>query len=164
MDKVNLAGALEASNRQLRTLRVGNGEVTMNSLTRNWPTLALGTCAMIAGLILLVAVGLSGSAMGRDVTGLIGGSLALGVLGCVVKEALQRRGEGSRAVRAPHVAAASASAAIIELPLLADATASTYEGNEAPAFAPVLSLTEAQLERQLAGRKREQTRAALNRA
>jgi hypothetical protein len=50
------------------------------------------------------------------------------------------------------------------MPQVADATASEFDGQELPAFAPVISLTEAQVERGRAARQRQKRRGALSRA
>jgi len=64
----------------------------------------------------------------------------------------------------PREASTPARAAIVAAPRFAEATVSTYEGSEPPSFAPVVSLTEAQLQRQLAGRSPQRSRATVNRA
>ena len=137
-------------------------EVTMNSLSRDWLTRAMSILAMAAGLVLVVAVAMSGSAIGRSVTALVAGGFVFGVLGCLAKETLLRR--GYTIARPSEPVPVPAGATIVTTARFAEATASAYEGSEPPAFAPVVSLTEVQVERQLAKRRPSEVRSTLNRA
>jgi hypothetical protein len=133
----------------------------MNMLSRNWLPDAIGACALVAGLALLGVVLASGNAIGTSVGALMGAGFVAGVLGCIGKQALT-------SVNAPHRAAPEASRApalptLVAMPPVADATASEYDEREQTSFAPVVSLTEAQVERQR-GRQRETRRATPNRA
>lgn len=138
----------------------------MTTLSKKWLPSAFGIGAVIAGLALLVAVAASGDAIGRSVTVLIGAGFAFGVLACVVKETVARRGSAHYAAPRAGSAAShvSTSATIVAMPPAADATASEFDETEGPAFAPVVSLTEAQVERQRAERLRKERRATLTRA
>ena len=137
----------------------------MNMLSKQWIPDLIGVCAGLAGLALLVAVAGSGDAIGHSVGALIGGGLAFGVLGCVWKETVTRRGDRGQAARRAisQPSHAPASASIVAMPPLADATASEFDETRQAAFAPVVSLTEAQVERQR-GRHSKDRRASLNRA
>ena len=55
-------------------------------------------------------------------------------------------------------------AAAITVPLITDGTSSEFDDSKLPGFAPVVSLTEAQVERQRAERQRQKRRMALTRA
>lgn len=138
----------------------------MNMQSKRWLPDAIGVCALVAGLVMLVAVAAAGDSIGRIVTALIGGGFAFGVLGCVLRETVARGSDKRRgAVRGtPQEGYTAALATVVAMPPLADATASEYDASEAPAFAPVLSLTEAQVQRQRAERQRQEHRAALTRA
>lgn len=134
----------------------------MNTLSKNWLPNAIGVCAAAAGVALIVAVAASGDAIGRSVTALIGGGFAFGLLGSIAKGAVARR--SAKLGAATQRGYAPACATVIAMPPPADATASEYEGTEPPAFAPVLSLTEAQVQRQRGERQRQHRRTALTRA
>ena len=134
-------------------------------LSKNWLPDAIGACAVLAGLALLGVVVASGDAIGNSVGALIGAGSLFGVLGCVGKQALASRGEPRHAaLHAPSQASdVPAPATIVVMPPVADATASEYNESEQASFAPVVSLTEAQVERQRE-RQRQWRRATLNRA
>lgn len=138
----------------------------MSALSRNYLPGAIGACTVVAGLALLAAVAASGDAIGRSVVTLLGGGFALGVLAGVVRELVARSRGGYYAMSrtAPEASVATTSAAVVALPAFADATASEFDEVEQPAFAPVVSLTEAQVERQRAGQRVKERRATLNRA
>ncbi|HEV3241435.1 MAG TPA: hypothetical protein VG429_13645 [Casimicrobiaceae bacterium] len=137
----------------------------MKTLSKTWLPDAIGICAALAGLALLVAVAATGDAIGRSVTTLIGGGFVFGVLGCGLKQAVARRRELPAVLRAAYPASyAAAPAALVAMPPMADATASEFDEIEHPAFAPVMSLTEAHVERELAERRRQEQRAARTRA
>jgi len=134
----------------------------MNMLSKQRLPDLIGAGAGLVGLALLVVVAGSGDAIGHSVGALIGGGFAFGVLGCVWKQAVTRRADGHRAaVRA--MSEPSYAAAILAMPPLADATASEFDERERTTFAPVVSLTEAQLDRQRERQIRDR-RATLNRA
>ena len=134
----------------------------MNMLSKQRLPDLIGAAAGAVGLALLAVVAGSGDAIGHSVGALIGGGFAFGVLGCVWKQAMARRADGHRA--ALHtMAEPSYAAAILAMPPLADATASEFDERERTSFAPVVSLTEAQLDRQRERQVRDR-RATLNRA
>jgi hypothetical protein len=137
----------------------------MNMQTKNWGPDAIGACAALAGLALLGVVVASGDPIGNSVAALIGAGWLFGVLGCVGKQALASRGQARRAaLRAPSQPSdALVPASIGVMPPVADATASEYDERRQASFAPVVSLTEAQVERQRE-RQRQKRRATLNRA
>jgi hypothetical protein len=132
----------------------------MKTLLRNRLIGVIGACGVIAGVALLLTVAASGDAIGRSVGALIGGGFAFGVLGCGVKQALARRGGYQLAASVGYAAPAT----IVAMPPATDATASEFDEIGRPAFAPVLSLTEAQVERQLAERRLQERNATLSRA
>jgi hypothetical protein len=143
----------------------GRREAMTKTLSKTWPTDAIGIAAMVAGLALLVAVAASGDAIGRSVTALIGGGFALGALGCGLKQAVARRRDLPGILRAASARGyAAAPAVLAAMPPIADATASEFDEIRQPAFAPVRSLTEAHVERELAERRRQERRATLTRA
>jgi hypothetical protein len=137
----------------------------MNMQSKQWIPDAMGACAGVAGLALLGVVAASGDAIGHSVVAIIGGGLAFGVLGCIWKEIVTRRSDlrrgALRTLSAPSYAAVSAS--IVSMPPFADATASEFDESKEASFASVVSLTEAQVERQRE-RQRQAHRATLNRA
>lgn len=130
----------------------------MNIRSKNWVPDAIGICAIVAGLALFVAAAASADPIGLSVGALVGGGFAFGVLGCGLKEVVARRGDKSRAGQRAGFAA------IVATPRFADATASEFDDGEHSSFAPVVSLTEAQVERQRAERQRQGQRATLTRA
>src|SRR5271169_5976660 len=101
----------------------------MNMLSKKWIPDVIGACAGLAGLALLAVVAGSGDAIGHSVAILIGGGFAFGVLGCVWKQTVSRRGDRRQAalpaITQPSHALASAS--IVAMPPLADATASEFD-------------------------------------
>jgi len=137
----------------------------MNMLSKQWFPDAIGACAGVAGLALLGVVAASGDAIGQSVVAIIGGGFAFGVLGCVWKEIVARRSDGRRAAlrTLSEPSYRMVSARIVNMPPLADATASEFDEREHASFAPVVSLTEAQVERQRE-RQRQAQRPTLNRA
>jgi hypothetical protein len=146
------------SNRQIGDRKEG----TMKALPKHWTHDAIGVCTGIAGLALLIATVAAGDAIGLGVGAVIGGSCAFGVLACGLKEAVARRGDrrSAEAREAPLSSYAPASV-IVPLPHFVDATASDFDAARQPGFAPVTSLTEAQVLRQRAMRDREKRRARL---
>jgi hypothetical protein len=135
----------------------------MNMLSKNWLPDAIGACALLAGLALLGVVSTSGDAIGQSVGALIGAGFLFGVLGCVGKEAVASRDEPRRATLRAISQASDGPAPAFAMPPVADATASEFDESEHVSFAPVVSLTEAQVERQRE-RQRQERRATLNRA
>jgi len=69
-----------------------------------------------------------------------------------------------RRVAFVQLASDSARGVVVALPATADATASEFDDIKRPEFAPVISLIEAQVQRQRANRLRDEQRANLNRA
>jgi hypothetical protein len=136
----------------------------MTTPSKNWVPDAIGIGTAAAGLALLVAVVASAAPIGLSVGALIGGGFVFGVLGCGLKEAAARRSVKRPAAPRAALAAsdAPASAAIVAMPRVA--TASKLDAGEHPSFVPVTSLTEAQVERQRAERRRQERRSALTRA
>jgi hypothetical protein len=136
----------------------------MNMLSKNWLFDAIGACAMLGGLALLVVAATSGDVLGHSVGALVGAGLAGGVLGCLAKEAAARRDVTRRAAAYASSQAIHAPAAVmVMIPPVTDATASEFDEHAQATFAPVVSLTEAQVERQRE-RQRQSRRATLNRA
>jgi len=132
----------------------------MKTLSKNRVIDAIGVAAVTAGLVLLAAVVASADPIGLSVGALIGGGFAFGALGCGLKEAAARR---ARRYATSAASYASRSAAIVTIRRVADATASEFDDREVPSFAPVTSLTEAQVERQRAEQRRQERRAELTR-
>lgn len=134
-------------------------------LSRQWFPDAIGACAGVAGLALLGVVAASGDAIGHSVVAIIGGGFAFGVLGCIGKQIAARRSDERRAsLRAmSEPSYATVSASIVNMPPPADATASEFDESVQASFAAVVSLTEAQVERQR-DRQRQARHATLNRA
>ncbi|HEV2977589.1 MAG TPA: hypothetical protein VG425_08370 [Casimicrobiaceae bacterium] len=137
----------------------------MNMLSKQWFPDAIGACAGLAGLALLGVVAASGDAIGHSVVALIGGGFGFGVLGCVGKEFVAARAERRRTALSvtSQPSHALRSASIVKMPPLADATASEFNESAQASFAPIVSLTEAQVERQRE-RQPANRRATLNRA
>ena len=137
----------------------------MNTLSRNKLTDAVGACTAIAGVLLLAAMVIPADPLGRLVGALIGASLVTGIVGAFVREGLAHRDHVRRtARRAALLQHEAPGPAVILMPRVADATASEFDGQERLTFAPVVSLTEAQVERGRAARQRQKRREALSRA
>jgi hypothetical protein len=134
----------------------------MKTLSRSKLTGADGAFTAITGVLLLAAIVIPTDPLGRLVGALIGASFVVGLVGTFVREALARRDQIRRTAKrklwlerdAPAVAAT----------LAADATASEFDDDKRPVFAPVVSLTEAQVERRRTERQRQHRHAALTRA
>jgi hypothetical protein len=142
-----------------------NIEETMNPLSRNKLADAVGACTAIAGVLLLAAMVIPGDPLGRLVGALIGASLLAGIVGAFVREGLALRDHVRRtALRTTLPARAAPSSVIVAMPQVADATASEFDGPDHRPFAPVVSLTEAQVERGRAARQRQKRFEAMNRA
>ena len=135
---------------------------TMKALAKHWTHVAIGVSIGIAGLALLIAVVFVGDAIGLGVGAMIGGGCAFGVLACGLKEAIGRGGyrRSAKARRAPLPSPAPAPV-VVPRPHFVDATASDFDAARQSGFAPVTSLTEAQVLRQRAKREREERRGKL---
>lgn len=110
---------------------------------------------------------LTGANLGLAILEFIGVGFALGLIAFALRQVAASRSERSRAeARAVVVRryTALAPAAVDALPLAAEATASEFDDLQQPPFAPVTSLTEAQVARDRARRKRLEQRAASERA
>jgi hypothetical protein len=142
-----------------------NIEETMNPFSRNRLTDAVGACTAIAGVLLLAAMVIPGDPLGRLVGALIGASLLAGIVGAFVREGLALRDHVRRTPRRTALPARAAPASVVvAMPQVADATASEFDGQDHRPFAPVVSLTEAQVERSRAARQRQKRLEAMNRA
>ncbi|HXX85260.1 MAG TPA: hypothetical protein VEN29_14915 [Casimicrobiaceae bacterium] len=106
---------------------------------------------------------LSDGTLGRMVVEFIAAGFALGVLGVGVKLFAARFGERRRAASQRTAVTVPAPTVAFE-PAAADATASEFDDVKQPGFAPIVSLTEAQVRRQRIERDRERKRATLNSA
>jgi hypothetical protein len=134
----------------------------MNTLSRNKLIDAIGMFTAIAGALVLAAIVVPADPLGRGIGALLGASFLLGGAGAFVRESLERRQDVRRdAQRGLGIAAA---ASVVPMPQPTDATASEFDDQARPAFAPVVSLTEAQVERQRVARHRREQRSALTRA
>ena len=134
----------------------------MKALAKHWTHVAIGVSIGIAGLALLIAVVFVGDAIGLGVGAMIGGGCAFGVLACGLKETIARRGERRRAeAREAPFSSHAPAWAIVPMPHFVDATASDSDAARQAGFAPVTSLTEAQVLRQRAMRDREKRRGRL---
>ena len=110
---------------------------------------------------------LVGANLGLAILEFVGVGFALGLIAFGVRQlAADRNQNGRRKARTIAVSeyAPLGPAAIAALPLAADATASEFDDVQQPVFAPVTSLTEAQVARNRARRKRLEQRAASERA
>ena len=134
----------------------------MNALAKHLMHDAIGVCTGIAGLALLVAIVAAGDAIALGVGAMIGGSCAFGVLACGLKETVARRSHrrSAKAREAPRPSPAPAPV-VVPRPHFVDATASDFDAARQSGFAPVTSLTEAQVLRQRAKREREERRGKL---
>ena len=133
----------------------------MSTWSRSRVTGAVGAITVIAGVALIAAMIIPADPLGRLVGACIGGSFVVGLIGALVREGLERR-ELRRARPRPLPAEGDATAAtVVALPHVADATASELKGARRPAFAPVISLTEEQVVRARAARKRQERRETL---
>lgn len=138
----------------------------MTTLSRNWVPGAITVCAALAGLALFAAVAASGDAIGRSVVAIMGGGLAFGLLGCAVNEVVLRRRGGYYSVPQVRVPTryAPTPVTIAVPPQFADATASELDEIAPAAFAPVVSLTEAQVARRRADERARDRRVTRTRA
>jgi hypothetical protein len=104
------------------------------------------------------------ASLGRAVGELTGLGFSIAVLAFGLKRLATRQVEQRRTqFREASIASnAAASAVAIAAPRIHDATASEFDDDaRVPRFAPVLSLTEAQVERRRAERQRKERRTAL---
>src|SRR5262249_21997700 len=107
---------------------------------------------------------LSDGTLGRAVVEFIAAGLVLGILGVGVKLFAARFGEFRRAgLPGTSVTVPAPAPTVIEL-AAAYATASEFDDVKQPGFAPIVSLTEAQVQRQREKRERERRRATLSSA
>jgi hypothetical protein len=110
---------------------------------------------------------LTGANLGLAILEFIGVGFALGLIAFGVRQLAAGRSEKGRqrgrTIAVPEYAPLRP-AVIAALPLAADATASEFDDVQQPVFAPVTSLTEAQVARERARRKRLEQRAASERA
>jgi hypothetical protein len=134
----------------------------MNTLSGNRLIDFVGISTAFAGALVLAAIVVPADPMGRSIGALLGASVLLGVAGTFVREALARREERRHA--AQRELRTEAAVAVIPLARLVDATASEFDEQRQPTFAPVVSLTEAQVERQRAARQRSERNSALTQA
>lgn len=133
----------------------------MNRLSENKLIDAIGVFTALAGAAVVAAIVVPADPLGRVIGALLGASLLLAVAALLVREALGR----GQDLRRPALGMlrSETAATVMPMPRLTDATASEFDNAVRPAFAPIVSLTEAQVERQRAARRREQ-RAALTKA
>jgi hypothetical protein len=133
----------------------------MNTRSENKLIDAIGVLTALAGAAVVATIVVPADPLGRALGALLGASLLLGAVGALVREALVR-GEDRRrpALRMLRVETA---VSVMPMPRLADATASEFDDELCPAFTPIVSFTEAQVERQRATQRREQ-RSMLTRA
>lgn len=133
----------------------------MNRLSENKLIDAIGAFTALAGAAVVAAIVVPADPLGRVIGALLGASLLLAVAALLVREALGR----GQDLRRPALGMlrSETAATVMPMPRLTDATASEFDNAVRPAFAPIVSLTEAQVERQRAARRREQ-RAALTKA
>ena len=132
----------------------------MNTLSRNKLIDTVGMFTATAGALALAAIVVPADPLGRSIGALLGASLLIGAAGAFVRETLERRDEARRAaLRGKRVAVA-----VTVVPRPTDATASEFDDEARPAFAPVISLTEAQVERQRVARQRREQRSTLTQA
>ena len=99
----------------------------------------------------------AGASLGLAMVEFVALGFALGLLAFGVRQLAARVSAARRlemlAAEGPGRGAVVAT--IVSIPRLADATASEFDDASRPAFAPVTSLTEAQVERQRAQRRRD---------
>ncbi|HTS23054.1 MAG TPA: hypothetical protein VMN79_14720 [Casimicrobiaceae bacterium] len=119
----------------------------MQALPHNRVIGMLGTATGVAGALLLVAIVLSADPLGRSIGALLGASIAVGLLGTLLRARARRGGEirrGPRPNPLPQGYPAGPSA-IAALPKI-DPTVWAFD-EESPDFAPIVSLTEARVQR-----------------
>jgi len=95
---------------------------------------------------------------------MIGVSFVAGIVGALVRAGVTHRGHVRRTPRASLLPREAPPPAAVAMLHVADATASEFDGHTFPTFAPVVSLTEAQVERGRSARERQKRREALDRA
>jgi len=101
--------------------------------------------------------------LGEAVVEFIALGALFGTLGLAVKLIAAHMSEYRR-VALEQPASVAGQGVVVALPATADATASEFDDIRRPEFAPVISLIEAQVQRQRANRARDEQRANLNRA
>lgn len=133
----------------------------MNRLSENKLIDVIGAFTGLAGAAVVAAIVVPADPLGHVIGALLGASLLLAVAALLVREALGR----GQYVRRPALGMlrSATAATVMPIPRLTDATASEFDDAVRPAFAPIVSLTEAQVERQRAARRHEQ-RVALTKA
>jgi hypothetical protein len=133
----------------------------MNRLSENKLIDAVDAFTALAGAAVVAAIVVPADPLGRVIGTLLAASFLVGVVAVLIREALGR-GQGLRrpALRTLRVETA---ATLMPMLRLTDATASEFDDAARPAFAPIVSLTEVQVERQRTARRREQ-RSALTKA
>jgi hypothetical protein len=137
----------------------------MKTLSRSRLTGADGAFTAITGALLLAAIVIPADPLGRLVGAFIGASFLAGLVGAFVREALARRDHVRRAAQRKLLLERCAPApAVTATPLVVDPTASEFDDDKRPAFAPVVSLTEAQVERRRVERQRQHRHATLTKA
>jgi hypothetical protein len=136
----------------------------MKTLSRSKLTGADGAFTAITGVLLLAAIVIPTDPLGRLVGALIGASFVVGLVGTFVREALARRDQIRRTAKRKLWLERDAPDPAVAATLAADATASEFDDDKRPVFAPVVSLTEAQVERRRTERQRQHRHAALTRA
>ena len=170
---VNPVGALAAS-------KLGNDdswqtEAIMKTSNKHWLPGAVGALVGIAvvgafgdnlvpvGAGALKAAFAAGANLGLAVTEFVALGFILGLTAFGLRQ-LIFGASGRRSSLRAAVENAPAMPALILSPRLADATASEFDGVAVRSFAPVMSLTEAQVARERAARRRRERRAASERA
>jgi hypothetical protein len=133
----------------------------MNTMRNNKLIDALSAFTALAGAAVVAAIVIPADPLGRAIGALLVASFLPGAAGALVRETLLRR-KDLRAPALPTLRVETA-ASVRPMPWLADATASEFDDEPRPAFAPIVSLTEVQVERQRAARRREH-RSALTKA
>jgi hypothetical protein len=131
----------------------------MNTLPKNKVAGILGAVTAIGGMLLLAAIVVSADPMGRSIGALIGASVLVGLIGTLFGSSIGGRSirRGPRPGTLPQGYPAGPTA-VTALPA-ADTTGWTFDGNDAD-LAPVVSLTEASIERRHERRKRREVAAA----
>lgn len=109
---------------------------------------------------------LAEAALGRAIVEIIGAGIAFGLLGLGLSRVAARRRETRPAeLRETSITSdAAMPTVVVTLSRVADATASEFDDRRRPSFAPVTSLTEAQVGMRRAQRQRQEPRAARTRA
>jgi len=133
----------------------------MNQLSENKLIDAVDAFTALAGAAVVAAIVVPADPLGRVIGTLLAASFLVGVVAVLIRESLGR-GQGLRRP-APRTLRVETAATVMPMLRLTDATASEFDDAARPAFAPIVSLTEVQVERQRTARRREQ-RSALTKA